>query len=102
MSGDCVEILLDGRSWRTPLDFYQAILPQIGAPEWHGTNLNALDDSLVFGGMNSVRPPFRFRLSNIRDLPADIREELKGLVEIVERGRDEYGLDIDIEVEGGI
>jgi hypothetical protein len=30
------------------------------APDWHGRNLDALDDSWVAGGVCAAGPPFRF------------------------------------------
>ena len=40
-------ITLDASRWTTAKDFYNAVLLAIGAPEWHGRNINAvveLDD----------------------------------------------------------
>jgi len=39
--------------------FYEILLPQLDAPEWHGRNLDALNDSLVTGSINGVEPPYR-------------------------------------------
>ena len=41
------EINLDARAWRNRDDFYGALLPSLGAPHWHGRNLDALNDSLA-------------------------------------------------------
>jgi len=49
-------IRLDARDWRTRQDFWAALLPALGAPDWHGPNLDALYDGLV-AGENRVRPP---------------------------------------------
>ena len=82
------------------MDFYDALLPQIGAPDWHGRNLNAVDDSLVYGGINSKEPPFRFRIINASDLPSPVRGEVKGFVDMVTRARDLQDAQLDVEVEG--
>ena len=58
-------IRLDSSGWRTPADFYSALLPQLGAPSWHGRNLDALFDSLS-GGINRVEPPIRIELRGPR------------------------------------
>ena len=82
-------ISLDASEWRSPEDFYSALLPQLGAPAWHGHNLDALDDSLGVGGINALEPPFRVEiegagklsepmqrfLSEVERLFADIRAE---------------------------
>ena len=56
-------ISLDASRWLSPDDFYSAILPELGAPAWHGRNLDALDDSLGGGGINGLEPPFRVEVT---------------------------------------
>jgi hypothetical protein len=51
-------IELDTLNWRTGLDFYRHLLAALGAPKGHGHNLNAVVDSMIWGGMNTVEPPF--------------------------------------------
>ncbi|CAN5471390.1 hypothetical protein BH10PSE14_BH10PSE14_27520 [soil metagenome] len=43
--------------WTTALDFYEALLAALGAPDWHGRNVNALMESMIFGNINKVGPP---------------------------------------------
>ncbi|WP_436216152.1 barstar family protein [Bradyrhizobium sp. LjRoot220] len=43
-------IELNAENWRTWRDLYDALLTALGAPEGHGRNLNALIDSMVWGG----------------------------------------------------
>jgi hypothetical protein len=45
---------LDASNWKTIDDFYDALLPELGAPDWHGHNANALNDSVIWGGINAV------------------------------------------------
>jgi RNAse (barnase) inhibitor barstar len=42
-------IELDAKEWKTVHDFYDALLAALGAPEWHGDNVNALNDSIIGG-----------------------------------------------------
>jgi RNAse (barnase) inhibitor barstar len=70
-------IRLDASDWRTPDDFYSSLLPELGAPAWHGRNLDALWDSIGEGDVNQVQPPFVVELSGSENLPP----ELKGFVE---------------------
>ena len=35
------------------------LLPRLGAPAWHGRNLDALEESLRDGDINQVKPPFK-------------------------------------------
>jgi hypothetical protein len=32
---------LEATGWKTPDDFYDALLPELGAPDWHGHTPNA-------------------------------------------------------------
>ena len=49
---------IDGSDWKLRGDVYNAILPLIGAPGWHGANANALVESMVWGEINSIEPPY--------------------------------------------
>lgn len=53
---------LDAREWRVVEDAYAVLLPAIGAPHWHGHNLDALNDSLVTGSINSRPRHFHVRI----------------------------------------
>ena len=48
----------DAASWMTPLHFYAALLPALGAPEWHGNSVPAIVDSMIGGEINAVEPPY--------------------------------------------
>ena len=41
---------VDASNWKTKLDLYRDLLPAIGAPKWHGWSVDALIDSMVWGG----------------------------------------------------
>jgi RNAse (barnase) inhibitor barstar len=62
------QIELDASGWKQPSDFYDALLPELGAPRWHGRNLDALDDSIFTGGINSVEPPFAISVTGTDSL----------------------------------
>jgi RNAse (barnase) inhibitor barstar len=83
------EITLHAAGWTTREDFYAAYLPAVGAPDWHGHNLDALWDSLIGGDINAVNPPFRVRFIGTANLPADCQRVLEGFAEIVADARDQ-------------
>ena len=64
-------ILLDARDWQQREDFWAALLPALGAPDWHGPNLDALYDGLV-AGENRVRPPLTVEIAISTPLPAPL------------------------------
>src|SRR5713101_2430980 len=72
-------IELDATRWRAALDLYDDLLPALGSPEWHGRNLNALIDSMIWGGINAVEPPYVVVVLNAANLPKDAREEIEFL-----------------------
>ncbi len=65
-------ILIDWSVIRDRDDFYDSVLPQTGAPSWHGHNLDAINDSWVTGDICSDGPPFRFVIRGIRDVSPDM------------------------------
>ena len=57
---------LDARQWKTPADFYNALLRKLGAPDWHGTSINAFIDSMIVGDINEVTSPLRVVASGLQ------------------------------------
>ncbi len=68
------EIALDATNWKVPLDFYHALLPAIGAPDWHSESVAAINDSMIGGGINALKPPYAVRIYNKNNVPADVAE----------------------------
>lgn len=58
------ELMLDGAGWSTKDDVYNAFFHAVGAPEWHGRNFNALNDSIANGSINKVEVPYTLVLIN--------------------------------------
>lgn len=65
------EIHLDSSTWKSPDDFFSALLPEREALHWHGRNLNALNDSLA-GGVNGVEPPFSVIVQHSNNLSGEM------------------------------
>ena len=89
-------IALDGSRWLRPEDFYSALLRRLGAPAWHGRNLNALDDSL-YGGINAVEPPFSVVVTGTENLSAKMISFLAEVGTVFSHARREYGADVTFE-----
>jgi RNAse (barnase) inhibitor barstar len=90
-------ISLDASEWRSPDDFYSAILPELGAPDWHGRNLDALDDSLGGGTINALEPPFRVEVAGADKLPESMQRFLSEVARLFADIRAETHKDIDFE-----
>jgi hypothetical protein len=96
-------IELDATRWKTYDDFYKALLPSLGAPEWHGQNLNALVDSMIWGGINAVEPPYLVRVSGTTMLPKNVRDHIETAKRALAEGRTDYqklrGGDVEVAIE---
>jgi Barstar (barnase inhibitor) len=96
-------IKLDAANWKTVIDFYDALLAAIGAPKWHGKSPDGLIDSMIWGGINAVEPPYTIRISGTKMLPRDVREHIELVKHALAEARLEYqsrkGGDIEVSME---
>ena len=91
-------ISLDASQWRSPDDFYSAILPELGAPAWHGRNLDALNDSLGGGGINALEPPFRVEVAGADKIPEPMQHFLSEVERVFAEVRAETHKEIEFEL----
>ncbi|HEV2751965.1 MAG TPA: barstar family protein [Gemmatimonadales bacterium] len=77
-------VSLDGRKWRAPEDFYRALLAALGAPEWHGHNLDALEESLRDGDINHLNPPLALQVIGVDDMTPEARLMVQRFHKLVE------------------
>jgi RNAse (barnase) inhibitor barstar len=82
-------IELDASRWREPADFYDALLPKLGAPEWHGRNLDALSDSIFGGSINDIEPPFDLCVTGTASLSVPMKLFLRQVAEVFAEGASE-------------
>jgi RNAse (barnase) inhibitor barstar len=64
---------LDAREWRSADDAFDALLEALGAPDWHGHDLDALNDSLQGGDLNAINPPLTIYVTNLEGASAMAR-----------------------------
>jgi RNAse (barnase) inhibitor barstar len=58
------ELILDGAKWITRDDVYDSFFAAVGAPSWHGRNLDALNDSIAGRQINRIEVPYKLVLRN--------------------------------------
>jgi RNAse (barnase) inhibitor barstar len=96
-------IELDATGWKTVHDFYNALLPEIGAPRGHGRNVNALIDSVIWGGINAIEPPFIVRVYSLSACSKEVVEEIELAKQGLAEGRADFrvrnGGDVDVELQ---
>ena len=73
-------IELDAGLWREYLDFARALLAVLEAPHWHGTGVDALIDSMVYGGINGVEPPYTVVIKNFHLLDHALSTEIAATI----------------------
>lgn len=96
-------ISLDASTWRSAQDFYNAVLPELGAPKQHGTNINALVESMVWGGINKLDPPYKIEIMNTGSLPTCVMDEIRAIADFTIESRAEFlarkGRDVQVSFE---
>ncbi len=96
-------IELDATKWKKVLDFYADILRALEAPEWHGESIDALIDSMIYGRINAIEPPYVVRVLGASALPKDVREHVDivrdALVEARVQLRKWHKRDVEVSFE---
>jgi len=80
-------IKLDATNWKTVIDFYDALLAAIGAPKCHGESPDALVDSMIWGGINAVEPPYTVRISGLSATPKEVHDHVELVMGMLVEGR---------------
>jgi hypothetical protein len=98
-------IELDATNWATVLDFYAALLAALGAPAWHGRSIDALVDSMIWGGINAVEPPYTIRVRGLAGCSKEIVEEVELARTALNDARAEFrslrGHDVEVLLDDG-
>jgi RNAse (barnase) inhibitor barstar len=92
------ELLLDGAEWKNKDDVYSSFFRAVGAPDWHGRNLDALIDSIETGDINRVEVPYRLVIKNYDSVGDGARQMAKDFVDLIHEiaGR---GCPVEVRVE---
>ena len=95
-------IELDANRWTTPLDFLSALKSALGCPPWHGDSPDAFVDSMVWGGINSVEPPYTIQVIGTSSIPREVIEYVSLMASVIREAREERyrnrGDDIDVSI----
>ncbi len=70
----------DASRWTNILELYAAMFDSLEAPRWHGHSINALIDSMVYGDINGIEPPYTLRFTNVGSASEDVQEHLLQIV----------------------
>ena len=93
------DLRLDGRLWHTADDFYSAYFRAVGAPDWHGRNLDALWDSLTGGDINRRNPPFRVHISGVSEMGDEVRRTVEQFAALIGEAKAAgHAVEVDLEM----
>lgn len=93
------ELVLNGAEWAAKDDVYDAFFRAVGAPEWHGRNLDALADSISGGSINQVEVPYRLVIENYDTIGPHAKPMTDNLIKLI-RDLAAEGCPVEIRVEG--
>lgn len=88
---------LDGSNWKSIDDVYNSLFATLGSPAWHGRNFDALNDSIVTGGINAVEVPYRLLIGGLRAAPPEVRDFVSQLSTFIS-DREAQGCPISVRI----
>jgi RNAse (barnase) inhibitor barstar len=94
MASETRRIVLDVTGCTTTAELNEAAAKVLGAPDWHGRNLDAWWDSLRSDDINEVRAPYTIVIRGSRTVPADLAEYVRRFASLFDDARAEYGISI--------
>eukprot|EP00693_Jakoba_libera_P000951 EC689528.1.p2 GENE.EC689528.1~~EC689528.1.p2 ORF type:complete len:113 (+),score=22.38 EC689528.1:99-437(+) len=94
-------VQLHGAAWTSKDHFYSAFLDAVGAPEWHGHNLDALCDNFRGGIGCAVEPPFELWVSGKVAMDPLVLEFMQKVEEMIREAQEETGVTFHWGVRGG-
>jgi hypothetical protein len=91
---------LDATSWRTVVDFFDAIRQAVGAPSWHGSSVDAFLDTMIYHDeINELKAPYTLRINNLRAAPPPVETAARLLADAIRRhGGSDLGTDLHVEL----
>lgn len=93
------ELFLNGSDWRCKDDVYDDFFRAVGAPEWHGRNLDALNDSIAAGSINQIEVPYKLIVMNFDHVGAGALPLANDFTRLI-RDLRAKGCPVEIELRG--
>jgi len=93
------EIVMDGKTWTSSDDVYDAFFQVVGAPSWHGRNFNALRDSIATGRINRIDVPYLIKIKNYPSIRDRAKTMADAFIDLIIKDLRESGTHVDIQVE---
>ncbi len=81
---DVQELEMDAAGWTSSDAVYDSFFKAVGAPDWHGRSLDALNDSIATGGINKAEVPYRLVVRNASKAGAEARKMIDRFAELIQ------------------
>jgi RNAse (barnase) inhibitor barstar len=85
------QIFVDWQSIQDEKMMWDKLVTKSHHPDWHGRNLDALNDGWVNGGLDEFGPPYDFVFTNCQRVKAELKELSVSVMEIALRSVIENG-----------
>ena len=63
---------------------YDSFFRAVGAPDWHGRTLDALNDSIAHGSINQVEVPYRLVIKNYDKIGAGAKQMADDFIDLIQ------------------
>jgi RNAse (barnase) inhibitor barstar len=85
------EIMIDATEFKSIMDFIDALKAALKSPAWHGASVDAFIDSIVYGSINEIEPPFKIIAINTNHLASDLRIQIHHFLDAIADAADHEG-----------
>ena len=94
---------LDAKDWADVIDFYNAMKRALCSSPGHGSSPDAWIDSMIYGGMNALEPPYVIRITGTANCNDELKTEIVLLSNAIREARvwrlKHYGDDVNVSFE---
>jgi hypothetical protein len=91
---------LHAGGWVTATDFANALKKAIGAPDWHGSSVDAFLDSMIYHDeINALKSPYTIRIGDVDKAKPEAQDAIRLLARLInERGASDRGTDLEVTI----
>jgi hypothetical protein len=91
---------LHADDWVTAIDCVNALKKAIGAPNWHGSSVDAFLDSMIYhDDINALKSPYTIRIGGVDKAKPEAQDAIRRLAQLInERGASDRGTDLEVTI----
>lgn len=91
---------LDADGWVTATDVANALKKAIGAPEWHGSSVDAFVDSMVYhDDINALKAPYTIGILGVDRAEPEAQNKIRLLARFInEHGASDRGTELEVTI----